>query len=466
MTQRNVVKTLLVAMAVACLGACSESYPGLDYDHTQGHDGIANQDSWSEKTPIMVFVNEQDIFTVKTRGLGAFETNDTAKATRLSNSTFYVFAFRKGHYTQSAIPALKNPTDYKWYYNAKNGPAGYYDTEQATCLLDGTDYNKGLPLYLRPQGGGLLHTAKEGDEEPEFFYSSVYQEVPYNFFSYYLDDIEPSQVIRDENGISLKVEIDGTQDVMCGGAPDLLEEIRNGKKNNVWKSLSDNEKHTIENIDGYCAFAAHRGLHPMINMTHQLTQLKFEAYPGDESSNNITITGITVESKYKGSLIVAANDVENVGFKFDEDRKALALRDSADGKSDLPPLKEYKVEYKDEWKDIKWYNRKKVDIGSSIMLAPDSAYVLTIHYKEWQSQTIDDSNPTEINRPPVHYLINAPKTEMSKSPNGGYWFAPGVVYPIQIAIYGSQKFEIYTNIEGWKQSDEAITIDDPDQGWK
>ena len=55
---------------------------------------------------------------------------------------------------------------------------------------------------------------------------------------------------------------------------------------------------------------------------------------------------------------------------------------------------------------------------------------------------------------------------MSKSPNGGYWFAPGVVYPIQIAIYGSQKFEIYTNIEGWKQSDEAITIDDPDQGWK
>ena len=321
MTLRNVVKSLLVVMTIVCLGACSESYPGLDFDHTQGHDGITNQDSWSEKTPIMVFVNEQDIFTVKTRGLGAFETDDTAKAARLENSTFYVFAFRDGHYTQSSIPALKEPTDFKWYFNATNGPAGYFDNDQATCLLDGTDFNKGLPLYLRPKGQGLLHTSKEGDEEPEFFYSSVHQQVPFNFFSYYIDDIVPSQVIRDKTGISLKMEIDGSQDVMCGAAPNLLDEIRKGKKDNVWSVLSADEKRTIENIGGYCAFAAHRGLHPMINMTHQLTQLKFEAYPGDESSNNITITGISVESKYKGALMVAANDVENVGFKFDEDRR-------------------------------------------------------------------------------------------------------------------------------------------------
>ena len=244
MTRRNVVKTLLVAMTIACLGACSESYPGLDFDHTQEHGAITSQDSWSNKTAIKVFVNEQDLFTVKTRGLGPFETDDTAKATRLSNSTFYVFAFRKGHYTQSSIPALKDPTNYKWYYNATNGPAGYYDTEQATCLLDGPDFYKGLPLYLRPQGKGLLHTTKEGEEEPEFFYSSVHQQVPYNFFSYYIDNIVPSQVIRDETGISFKMEIDGTQDVMCGGAPDLLDEINKGKKDNVWNSLSNDEKNT------------------------------------------------------------------------------------------------------------------------------------------------------------------------------------------------------------------------------
>lgn len=464
MTQRNVVKSLLVVMTAAFLGACSESYPGLEFDHSQGQNGITNQDTWSEKTPIMVFVNEQDLFTVKTRGLGPFETNDTTKATRLQNSTFHVFAFRDGQFTQSNIPALNSPTNFKWYFNATNGPAGYFDTEQATCLLDGPDFNKGLPLYLRPQGNGLLHASKAGDEEPEFFYSSVHQQVPYNFYSYYIDDIVPSQVIRDETGIHFKMEIDGSQDVMCGAAPNLLDEIRNGKKDNVWNTLNNDEKRTIENIGGYCAFTAHRDIHPMINMTHQLTQLKFEAYPGDASSNNITITGISVKSKYKGTLTVAARDVKEVGFKFDDkDSLYLALRDSADGKTPLPPLKEYKVNYTEEMKDIKWYNRPKICIGSSLLLAPDSIYTLRINYKELVTHTIGSSTPELIDRH-IDYTLKPPATSMSKTPDGnGFWFAPGVVYPIQIAIYGAQAFEIYANIEGWKESDKPIQLDDPDQ---
>ena len=460
---RSVVKSLLVVMTIALLGACSESYPGLEFDHTQGHNGITNQDSWSEKTPIMVFVNEQDLFTVKTRGLGAFETNDTAKATRLQNSTFHVFAFRDGQYTQSNIPALNSPTNFKWYFNATNGPAGYYDTDQATCLLDGPDFYQGLPLYLRPQGKGQLHTTKAGDEEPEFYYSSVHQQVPYNFFSYYIDDIVPSQVIRDETGIHFKMEIDGSQDVMCGAAPNLLDEIKKGNKDNVWNTLNDDEKHTIENIGGYCAFTAHRDIHPMINMTHQLTQLKFEAYPGDASSNNIIITGITIESRYKGTLTVASRDIENVGCQFDDTKKELALRDSADGKNPLPTLKEYKVTYTDDMKDIKWYNRPKVNIGSSLLLAPDSIFTLHIYYKEWLEHKIGGSTLTLEDRH-LTYTLKAPATQMSKTPDGnGYWFAPGIVYPIQIAIYGAQKFEIYANIEGWKESDEPIQLDDPDQ---
>lgn len=472
MTLRNVVKSLLVAMTIVCLGACSESYPGLDFDHTQGHDGITNQDSWSEKTPIMVFVNEQDIFTVKTRGLGAFDNNDTLNPIKLYNSTFQVFAFRDGYYTENSIDVLKEPTDFRYYtdsckYDIPAGFGNFLDKDNATCLLDGRYYNQGLNLYLRAEGKGLLHTSKEGDEEPEFFYSSVHQKVPFNFFAYYLDDavIDNSISSRTKDGIAYRIELDGTQDLMCGGSKSLSKAIAQAESNDekdrdpsnirgVWQTLNKEDKDIIRNIGGYCTYAAHRNIHPAIEMKHLLTQLTFHAYPGDETSNRIRITGVGVKSRYKGTLTVAARNTDEVGFTPDNDRRTLYLHERSDGQTKCPPLKEegYNVPF-DESMDKDWKKRPSVDIGSSLLLPPDSLYTLYIEYDEKIPTYEGEKEPPYIKMKPLEYVLR---------PTTGPIFEKGHIYPVNIVIYGSQDIKVYVSIEGWKEGDD-IDLDDPEQ---
>lgn len=465
MINKQKVWLLATSMALSFLSSCSESYPGLEYDQTEGKSTIENQDSWSEKTPIKVFVNEQEIFIVRangTRGTGAFENNDIANITRLNHSTFYALAFRDGQYTQSGIEELKNPTDFRWWAHEKsNGPSSYKDyMVNNNCLLDGPDYHYGLPMYLIPDGAGLLHTSRSvSQEEDEYYYSPVNQQVPYNFFAYYLDDIRPAKINRTNESFSYEVEIDGSQDVMCGAAPNLIDEIRKGNLGSKWESLSADEKRTLENIGGYCTFAANRGIHPEVKMKHLLTRMTFELYPADESASDITITAIAVESRYKGTLVVAARTIDGIGFSFTDARKQLLLRDPSDGQSPCPELTSQTVEYNDSMKNVAWYDRPKKTIGSSLMVAPDSIYNLYLTGVQKKHSSLVDPDLYEPVTFTARYTLTPPKTDLSKI-GDNYWFAPGVNYPVKIAVYGLQQIKVYASVEGWKPSDEAIYLED------
>ena len=461
MIRDKIIKGVILGVTAILAVSCSESYPGMDYDQTDGKDGIHNEDTWTEQTPIMVFVNEQNIFTVRTRGVGPFETNDTANDQRLRNSTFYVCAYRSGTYS-SGLDEMKQPTDFRWYRYATNGPSGFGpDVAGVNCLLDGRDYNYGLPMYLYPNSSGELKTTREGEAEAEtYYYSGSYQQVPYNFSAYYLDDVEIRSVNRSEERFSYEIAIDGSQDLMSGYAPELTRSYLESKESGVWRSLNEDEQRTILNVGGYCTFAAHRGIHPMINFKHLLTRLTFEAYPGDETAGNVFIDSITVESKYSGTFTVAARQNSEVGIQFKENRKPLALREASDGVHPAEPLKQYSVPYDESMADLKWYDRPKVDVGSCLLLAPDSVYTLNLYWSEMVPRTIGGAPEYVVHKDPIRYKLSAPHTELSMT-DDGYWFAPGVQYPILIAVYGSQPIQVYANVEGWKQSDEGIHLEDP-----
>lgn len=462
MIRKVIIRGVVIGITVLYAASCSESYPGIEYDQTQGQDGIRNEDTWTDQTPIMVFVNEQNIFTARTRGLGPFENSDTANVERLRNSTFYVCAYRSGTFS-SGLDEMKQPTDYRWYRYATNGPSGFGpDVSGVNCLLDGHDYNYGLPMYLYPNSLGELKTVREGDAEGEtYYYSGAYQQVPYNFSAYYLDDVRIEKVNRSEESFSYDITIDGTQDLMGGSAPELTKDYLENKDGGVWRSLNDDEQRTILNVGGYCTFAAHRGIHPMVNIKHLLTRLTFEAYPGDETADNVTIDSITVESKYSGRFTVAARQNSDVGIKFKEGRKALSLREASDGVHPAEPLKEYRVPYDESMADLKWYERPKVDVGSCLLLAPDSVYTLNVYWSEMIPDSIGGEPKKKIHKdPPYRYKLSAPHTELSKK-GDEYWFAPGVQYPILIAVYGSQPMQVFANVEGWKQSEEGIHLEDP-----
>lgn len=113
------------------------------------------------------------------------------------------------------------------------------------------------------------------------------------------------------------IEIDGTQDVMCGMAPKLTEVL---DANEAFGKLTETEKSKIRNIGNYSTYAAHRNINPMVDLKHKLTRLKFKAYAGDQKACDIEIKYIKVKSKTRLKLTAATyNDKETGTLKHNID---------------------------------------------------------------------------------------------------------------------------------------------------
>ena len=424
----------------------------------------------------MMFVNPQDFFSVTaTRGSGPFPPADL---TKYQDGTIYVYAFRSDYNMQgtvlTSLPSLRNTA-----YATLNRPNGINnDSVNLTdCLLDGSDYFMGVPTKLVPESSGELiyNYHYEKDEQGrdllkfgnqwgrDFYYSNTYQEIPYNFFAYYVDDFVPnaSNTHREDTHIHYDITIDGTQDIMCGASPDL-NSVLTTRYPEQFKRLTPAERSSLRNIGGYCKFAADRDIHPSIDVKHQLTQMKFVAYPADNSTDSLIITGIEVKCRNQADLTVATRDFENhpLGLKFKENYDKLKLRGdfperlrSNDGELSDPG---YIIRFDTISKEKPWYERQPTPIGESLILPPDSVYDIDIHAA--QIVRINEQGDGGISRFPISRFIS-PKT--IRLTGTDKMFKPGYVYTINIAVFGSQKIEVYTAIEDWKQGG-VLIVDETD----
>lgn len=442
-TATEAILTVLRAMLPAlALAACTNSYPSL----TEDDQVMISNDESLDLTPLMVFVNEQEFFSVaSTRGSGPFDREESD--TKYENAEFYVFAFRDGPDFSGYFSSPANLQ--RWAY-AENAPASLADTDNADCLLDGFDYNYGMTMHLSRDEAGALNTELSMvDGNAILYYSPTYTYVGYNFFAFYLDDASVTPH-REQSQISYDIEIDGTQDLLAGKAPELTATVLDDKLSALYgntgsASISQTERNTILNIGNYSTYAARRNIHPVIDMSHLLTRLNFNAIAGDEASNDIVITKVTVESKYKGTLVAAAADADEAGeLTWDDERATLELREaSVDGEA-CEPLREegYVVEYNEADNSLSWTERPKTDIGGSLLLPPDDKYVLTVYY----TQTINGE-------PYYTYAQHTlqPKTDSNyyDSETGSYMFRPGWAYTVTFVVYGLRGVEIYVDITSW-----------------
>lgn len=448
----TIMRFMLTALLpVLSLMACTDSYPTI-ISNDGSH--IGNGETYS-RTPIMLFVNEQNYFSITaTRGTGVFAEDKTEK---YENSVFYVFAFRDGGDTQGSL--AYTPDLRRTVFSERQG---FYDVYRSDCLLDGPGYLLGMPTLLSKAHNGTLEMLTDSN----FYYSARYQDVGYNFFVCHLDscEIRENNVNRLEDRIYYDIAIDGSQDIMVGCAPKLTREVLDDKMRDGHLAISTVDQEKILNIGNYSTFAAHRGVNPVVQMKHLLTQMQFIAYPGDESADSIRIKGIRVESKYKGALTVAARNTDDIGFAFSDDRKFIELRDSSDGKHQCPPLKEdgYVVHWNKDSGDEQWLQRDSLRIGGCLMLAPDSLYTLVLTYE----QTIDKgSGGTEVKTLESHYRLHADKTSLYyDSATGQYVFRPGYVYTINILVYGLQDIEVSVGFAPWQDGGDVNLDPDDDSG--
>ena len=467
MTHIKVVKTLIAVLAATAFGACSDSYPGLSYDSleqssSQGQTGTTDPVSRDPLDAIVLSTNTQGNFPVKsqTRGIGAFDPQDTANVLRIWQAPFYVFAFRDGKYDKSNnIELLSEPDFSRWVYAKSNTGSSSSDNLNFHCLLDGDDYYYGLKTHfnngqLVPEYNGVDYRNLGGlTGYQRFYYSSANAEVPYNFFAYYIDDIKITNLstARQTDRVAYNIEIDGSQDLMCGKA-DLMKEIKIAEgKDTVpreqsaiykkWKSLSQNERTKISGIGGYCTFAGHRGIHPTIDLKYQLARLKIECIPASKSAKDTRVLKLGIMSRYKGTLTVASRNVEEVGVVWDNDIDTLYMQDikKVGDKLVSQPMATTEIKYdpseesyieQEEWEKIKTIT----PLGSSLMVVPADSYYI----KMVLEKTEKGKNFTYTTKNILVTLKNEPKT-----------FSADKEYKVKVLIKGLEEPEIYARPIGW-----------------
>lgn len=459
-------------LALMLVMACRQSYPTMIYEEPETSLDELNKDySRNSHTPILLFVNPQDFFSITaTRGSGPFPPADLSA---YQDGTIYVYAFRSDYNIQgtvlTALPSLRNTA-----YAIQNKPYGIANDsiDLTDCLLDGRDYHLGVPTKLVRESSGELiynyHYEKDAQGQDvltygnklgrEFYYSNVYQEIPYNFFAYYVDDFKPnaSNTHREDTHIHYDITIDGRRDIMCGMAPDLNKVIAS-RYSQQFKKLTAAEQATIRNIGGYSKFTADRDIHPSIDVKHQLTRLEFVAYPaGGTSTNDIIITGIDVNCKTHADLTVATRDTVNypLGLQFYGSPNRLPLKmeypDTLRGDKGVS-YAGYLVRFKPEMEKQEWYERESVQIGENLILPSDSTFEIVIHAA--QKIVINEKGDGAI------IPFDSPKT--IRLTGDDKIFKPGYIYTINMAVYGRQKIEVFTSIEQWKKGADVF-LDDED----
>lgn len=498
--QLNLKTGFLILAAIISLMACSESYPGLIYDE-QGTK-VVNEEGLDSTTlvPLYVYVNKQSFFTVTatpgngklpggaTRGIGPFQpitlptdeagnpiTYTAEDSIRYFQTNFRIFAFRDGKYatTGSAYPAeLANEPNMTWTLLAEDG-GGHQDEEKLNCLVDGYSYYTGVSSHLDDKSGLIAEV-----KNPLFY--GTYQDVGYNFFAYVIDDLESSAntVHRSQDSIYYDVTLDGTQDVMCGYAPKLTDEVLKARYDQV--VLTDAERNRILNIGNYSTYAAHRNIDPYVDVYHQLTRLEFRAFAGDETASNTTIDSVYVEAPNTGKLIVAHRDPSRVGLYMNDaigryylhDKPEIVDSVQADSTVTKRMLRNSGIMtaglHTVAWKEEYWANkaakvkiplfeREHIDLGTSMMLPQSPEFVITI------CSTYIDATGNE-QKYKSHYRVTAEslgeKPENWDEATQQYVFKRARYYTINLAVYGLQPIQVVANIEGWKEGGEIYV--DPD----
>lgn len=490
---KHIVNILTAAVTLLLTASCNVSYPDLDLP--QGEPPTNDEDVNIDKTSILLYTSNPAYFSVVsdtrgsvgTRGTGAFEPMETVAYNRdkYLNAKFHIFAFRAyndadpngGQGVLTEAPSMSRycyATGYA-YDKHKVLSEDNKDKNNTSCLLDGPDYEKGMPFKFEPdQFIGTMNVLTK-DYPQDIYYSSRYQDVGYNFFGYFVDDLDLSNYKREQNKISYDIEIDGYQDVLVGAAKTPLTEadFAEGGIYEKAASLTEDEKQKLLSIPGtYSTFAAHRNVHPVVNMKHQLTMLKFFAYPGASSAKDVVIKDISVMTLTKGTLTVASRNIDDCKLVFKPEngvdvlQKAVKLGEyqkETDENGEThnvygnikPGLRDegYQVKWKDEWADNESQvvpgvthvpttkekmDEASVELGAGLLVAPQESYVVTLTY------LFPDGPNGAPKEHKTEYRITPAKKEGEQAS-----FEKGLLYNIKIGVFGLEKIQISGNVKGW-----------------
>ncbi len=462
---------LLVLPALCVVGCAGESYPGLEYDRSVSEDIINNESGMTtpDGVPIEVFVSPQRFITATTRGLGPFIVPDSTDvisqedSIRYSNryvkSVFYTFAFRD---TPDDQGALTYSPDFTKHSNDKNDG-------KVNCLIDAADKPYGMPGLLDSDRSGRIHMKRAGLRmDTTMYYGNRYKDVGYNFFVYHVDDMPlEGKMHRDETGVWYDVDLDGTRDIMAGAASILTPDVLDSNYPEISRNLTREERDHILNVGNYSDFAAQRGIHPYVNLKHQLVRLRFRAYPADQSCDMVFIDSVKIKAKHSGKLYVATPNPDNIGFVMDDDRTWLDLHeihptrhhDSLGVAPLVLPLDTVSnhVSWTDDMAGKEWMDNPPTIVGADMMVPQDTLLQMELSYRQILKRKDKQTGLPVVANSTASYTLPAPQIEVNYDPDRDlYFYRPGYIYNINIGIYGMRPIEVAVTTEGWQDGGDII----------
>ena len=434
-------KILYIAVASIFLAGCRESYPVLNLEDEENIKEIYPENSESGRVPIVPTLTDPQ-FELITRGVGAFGPWETDHE-KWMNAEFHTYALLGSN---------------RFSTSDSQGVIDYRNTDETHRLL----WDQKMKI-----SGNDLNVKFYDDlgHETTKYYSISHQNWKYNFFTYYVDDIDvkgKENVTADE--VKVTFDMDGSQDILHAVAYHTKEQFEEGIRN-----LTDNEDKPLHEYREellYTTMAGHRGLHPIFNVSHLLTRLDFmikgaiATSGGEEGYKRIVVRSVTVEvpGQSRTATLTIAKDAWSDSTVYKADLEANRVIEWKQDKTEQYTMKlaQRPVSEDYDWGDeAKRYSEddsqfhisdtKIAALGEPIMLPPSDLFKVML-YTDMLDMVPSTESPSGyeikkvISLAPIEYNVSYKEDEP---------FMAGHAYTIIINVYGVQSIKGSLTLNAW-----------------
>lgn len=284
----------------------------------------------------------------------------------------------------------------------------------------------------------VIDASKSGNTTPYYYEGTK----TYDFFGYYVHDagLTPTPT-RNGDAYELAITIDGTQDIMTAKA-DVDYAITNRDDSKL--ALGDDWKPKF----AFSAYAARRGVQPILQFKHELTQLVFMVESGTtfNTQTQLYVTGVKINKvPVNATLCVAgANAGTDTGA-------AVTITDVKNEQNEYTSSIDVRMaddEILTSANAIEVPNSgaSAVEVGQPVMLFPEeSKYSVTL--------TVAQGSATSD--------VTAPITR-DVMLDGTTPFKPGYSYKVTFKVYGLESIDIKAELTQW-QTGTPININTDDK---
>lgn len=319
----------------------------------------------------------------------------------------------------------------------------FIDNVSAKAPEKGTQENPSLKGKINVW---KVQPTTEPAKEGEYYYYEGTK--TYDFFGYYADGALTEDPTKTATGVTAPVTITGGEDIMVASASvaDAVAAAKVAVPDWDTKYLSSwNEKYA------FSAYAARRGVHPILKFKHLLTQLKFTVTPGGNlEANKLYIKSIKLANVSNTATLTVAG--ETLGFSdFGTPNQALSVV-YAYGETNTT------LDSQNEGKGVavpaSTPTQTPEEVGAPIM--PFEAEEFKILIQLSQVGIAEDPAPIEQTLNMTKVLV--PDNGGNKPGDGAYTptygkdtdkFEAGKAYTINFVLYGLEKVDVTAELTEW-----------------